>query len=148
MRLFLACLFLSSTAFAEEKVVVDLNSLQWKAYRGDVLVKSGKAVGGAKKCLESRKSCKTPAGVYKMIRKYGGKYKSNIYPKDCEDLKECGAKMPYFIRLTKDGVGLHGSDSLPNYNASHGCVRLHPKDARWLNKHFVTKETVIEVLPY
>ena len=34
-----------------------------------------------------------------------------------------GAPMPYWIRLTNTGIGLHVGD-LPGYPASHGCVRL------------------------
>jgi len=39
-----------------------------------------------------------------------------------------GAKMPYFMRLTEGGVGMHGGP-IPNPGdpASHGCIRLpHP----------------------
>jgi hypothetical protein len=36
-----------------------------------------------------------------------------------------GAKMPYFLRLTGDGVGLHaGNIPRPGHPASHGCIRL------------------------
>jgi hypothetical protein len=36
-----------------------------------------------------------------------------------------GAKMPYFLRLTGDGVGLHaGPIPRPGHPASHGCIRL------------------------
>lgn len=39
-----------------------------------------------------------------------------------------GAKMPYFMRLTKGGVGMHGGPIPdPGTPASHGCIRL-PKD--------------------
>lgn len=39
-----------------------------------------------------------------------------------------GAKMPYFMRLTKGGVGMHGGPiPEPGTPASHGCIRL-PKD--------------------
>lgn len=35
------------------------------------------------------------------------------------------ARMPYFLRLTNDGVGLHaGKIPKPGATASHGCVRL------------------------
>ena len=38
-----------------------------------------------------------------------------------------GAKMPYFLRLTHDGIGLHaGPIPRPGHPASHGCVRLPP----------------------
>ncbi|MDD2676781.1 MAG: L,D-transpeptidase family protein [Methylacidiphilaceae bacterium] len=33
------------------------------------------------------------------------------------------AEMPHFLRITSDGVGLHGG-YLPGYAASHGCIRL------------------------
>lgn len=36
-----------------------------------------------------------------------------------------GAKMPYFLRLTNDGVGLHaGPIPRPGRPASHGCIRM------------------------
>ena len=35
------------------------------------------------------------------------------------------------------GFALHGSDIVPGYPASHGCVRLFTEDARWLNEDFV-----------
>lgn len=39
-----------------------------------------------------------------------------------------GATMPYFMRLTKGGVGMHGGPIPdPGTPASHGCIRL-PKD--------------------
>jgi lipoprotein-anchoring transpeptidase ErfK/SrfK len=34
-----------------------------------------------------------------------------------------GAPMPFFMRLTNDGVGMH-IGQLPGYAASHGCIRL------------------------
>ena len=33
------------------------------------------------------------------------------------------ASMPFFMRLTDGGVGMHAG-FLPGYPASHGCVRL------------------------
>lgn len=33
------------------------------------------------------------------------------------------AEMPHFLRITSDGVGLHGG-YLPGFAASHGCIRL------------------------
>lgn len=39
-----------------------------------------------------------------------------------------GAEMPYFMRLTYDGVGLHaGPIPRPGHPASHGCIRLPKK---------------------
>ncbi|CAB4242384.1 conserved protein of unknown function [Methylacidimicrobium sp. AP8] len=33
------------------------------------------------------------------------------------------AEMPHFLRITADGIGLHGG-YLPGFAASHGCIRL------------------------
>jgi lipoprotein-anchoring transpeptidase ErfK/SrfK len=35
------------------------------------------------------------------------------------------------------GQGLHGSYEVVRANVSHGCVRLHVDDARWLRYNFV-----------
>ncbi|MFZ1575224.1 MAG: L,D-transpeptidase family protein [Chromatiaceae bacterium] len=44
-----------------------------------------------------------------------------------------GAKMPYFLRLTGDGVGLHaGRIPRPGHPASHGCIRLPEQFAQRL----------------
>ena len=32
---------------------------------------------------------------------------------------------------------MHGSDDMPGYRASHGCVRMFVEDAKWLNHEFV-----------
>jgi lipoprotein-anchoring transpeptidase ErfK/SrfK len=39
-----------------------------------------------------------------------------------------------FLSLTPDGVGIHGTDNLLSLRskASHGCVRVRPRDARLL----------------
>ena len=56
----------------------------------------------------------TPSGVFSILGK--NKYhRSNIYS---------GAPMPFMQRLTWSGIALHGSNSVPNSPASHGCVRL------------------------
>jgi lipoprotein-anchoring transpeptidase ErfK/SrfK len=35
------------------------------------------------------------------------------------------------------GYAFHGSNEIPGYNASHGCVRIFSEDARWLNQEFI-----------
>jgi lipoprotein-anchoring transpeptidase ErfK/SrfK len=40
-----------------------------------------------------------------------------------EGARFVGSPMPYWIRLTNSGIGLHLGD-LPGYPASHGCVRM------------------------
>jgi lipoprotein-anchoring transpeptidase ErfK/SrfK len=47
-----------------------------------------------------------------------------------------GAKMPYFMRLTYDGVGLHaGRIPVPGFPASHGCIRMPGEVAPLLYRH-------------
>lgn len=42
-----------------------------------------------------------------------------------------------FLKLTADGVGIHGTNNLLSLKskASHGCIRVRPEDARWLYKN-------------
>jgi hypothetical protein len=47
-----------------------------------------------------------------------------------------GAKMPYFLRLTNDGIGMHaGPIPKPGHPASHGCIRLPHAFAPILYEH-------------
>lgn len=58
----------------------------------------------------------TPSGIFSILekRKY---HESNIYS---------NAPMPFMQRLTWSGIALH-EGNVPNYPASHGCIRL-PRD--------------------
>ncbi|MEO6053338.1 MAG: L,D-transpeptidase [Chthoniobacterales bacterium] len=86
----------------------------------------------------------TPLGDFK-IREKQQKYGSNIYGKiydvtgvvvnaQADSKKDVipeggrfeGASMPYWMRLTDDGVGLH-TGYVPGHPASHGCVRMPTK---------------------
>ncbi|MCP4381399.1 MAG: L,D-transpeptidase family protein [Hyphomicrobiales bacterium] len=69
-----------------------------------------------------RKGHATPTGIFSILDKRRH-HRSNIYSR---------APMPYMQRLTWSGIALHGSNSVPNYPASHGCVRLPPKFAKRL----------------
>jgi len=47
-----------------------------------------------------------------------------------------GAEMPFFMRLTKGGVGMHGGAiPKPGVPASHGCIRLPQTLAPILYEH-------------
>ncbi|GEP41734.1 hypothetical protein BGE01nite_10250 [Brevifollis gellanilyticus] len=90
----------------------------------------------------------TPTGEFKVMEKVSNKV-SNLYGKGYDangklvnsdfkqgrDLLPSGgrfepAKMPYFMRLTGDGVGMHiGPIPRPGKRASHGCIRLPSKVA-------------------
>ncbi|MFD1743865.1 L,D-transpeptidase family protein [Rhizobium helianthi] len=64
----------------------------------------------------------TPTGIFSILEKRKF-HKSNIYS---------NAPMPWMQRLTWSGIALHESSSVPNYPASHGCVRLPAAFARSL----------------
>jgi L,D-transpeptidase catalytic domain len=55
----------------------------------------------------------TPTGVFTILQK-NVTHESSLYK---------GAKMPHMQRLTWDGIAMHAGQ-LPDYSASHGCVRL------------------------
>lgn len=113
-------------------IKVDLGKLAWGAYddQGN-LVKWGRASGGKSYCKDIRRGCRTITGTYTIYSKKGSGCRSSRFP-----LPRGGAPMPYCMHFYK-GYAMHGSNSVPHYNASHGCVRLVPEDARWLNQNFV-----------
>src|SRR5206468_11228056 len=55
----------------------------------------------------------TPAGVFSVVEK-DKDHHSSLYD---------DAWMPHMLRITWNGVALHGGP-LPGYAASHGCVRM------------------------
>ncbi|MCD6044887.1 MAG: enhA [Gammaproteobacteria bacterium] len=124
-------------------IIVDPNEHAWGAYDADgYLVAEGPASTGKGYCPDLGRACKTPAGSFMVYRKGGAECKSSIFP-----IPEGGAPMPYCM-FFNGGYALHGSDFVPNYNASHGCVRLRPSDAQWLSDNFVTVGTKVQILPY
>jgi len=110
-------------------------------YNGKV-IKSGKASGGSNYCHDLRRSCKTPSGSYTVFNKRGPECRSSRYP-----LGRGGAKMPYCMFFNKN-YAIHGSYDVPNYNASHGCIRVVPQDAQWLHSNFIKIGTRVVVRPY
>jgi len=88
-----------------------------------------------------KRSHPTPAGEYKILGKQKD-YSSNLYGKIVdaagvvvvsdadtrsgaapEGTTFVGARMPYWMRLTNTGVGMHVG-YVPGHPASHGCIRL------------------------
>ncbi len=112
-------------------IKVDLGKLAWGAYDGSGnLVKWGRASGGKSYCKDIGRSCRTVTGTYTIYSKKGPGCKSSRFP-----VGKGGAPMPYCMHF-KGGYAMHGGQ-VPNYNASHGCVRLPVADAQWLNQNFV-----------
>ena len=59
------------------------------------------------------KGRETPAGVFSVVEK-DKDHRSSLYD---------DAWMPHMLRITWNGIALHGGP-LPGYAASHGCVRM------------------------
>lgn len=120
----------------EKQVIVDQDKLAWGAYDSNgLLVKWGPIASGRDKCPDSANACRTLTGIYRVFSKENEKCKSDIFP-----IGKGGAKMPYCMYFHK-GFALHGSDDMPGYRASHGCVRMFVRDAKWLNEEFVDTST-------
>jgi hypothetical protein len=114
---------------------------QQKAY----FYRDGKQVGWTY-VASGKATHPTPSGSFRVMEKNEDKI-SNLYGslKDPdgnivnsdfnlakqelpEGMQFAPARMPYYLRLTSDGVGFHvGKIPKPGAAASHGCIRL-PKD--------------------
>jgi len=84
-------------------VTVDLQAQVLSVFRGGYEIGTAVILYGA-----SDKP--TPLGVFKVTQK-DADHVSNLY----------GAPMPYMLRLTNDGVSIHGADVVRDA-ATHGCV--------------------------
>lgn len=118
----------------------------WAVYDADGhRVNIGNGSGGKVYCHDIKRSCKTVVGTFKIIRIGGQNCKSTRYPLETHG----GAPMPYCMYFSPKGYAIHGSNHLPeDENASHGCIRVSPTSAKWLNQHFMTLGTTVIILPY
>jgi lipoprotein-anchoring transpeptidase ErfK/SrfK len=76
---------------------------------------------GASAILYGREDKPTPLGTFPISQK-DAHHVSNLYD----------APMPWMMRLTNDGVTIHGSDSVAPGYATHGCVAVPNAFARKL----------------
>lgn len=142
----LACLTfilpISLTANANT-FVYNPQTLQWKAINNNgVVIRTGRGSGGRNYCPDIRRGCRTPSGTFHVVRKGGAWCKSSKYP-----LPRGGAPMPYCMFFSKN-YAIHGSNDVPNYNASHGCVRVKTSDAKWLSNSFIHIGTTVIIKSY
>lgn len=96
------------------RIVISLDKQHLTLYRGTEKISSTRVSTG-------KRGHSTPAGIFSILQKRRW-HRSNIYS---------NAPMPYMQRLTWSGVALH-QGYVPNYPASHGCIRLPGKYARKL----------------
>lgn len=106
-------------------------------------VKTGRASGGKGYCPDIGRSCRTVTGKFRIYSKKGAGCESGKYPID----QGGGAPMPYCMHFN-GGYAIHGSYHVPDYNASHGCIRVLPSAAKWLNTKFLRNGSQVIVQPY
>jgi len=145
-------------AKGDPRILVNLTTQQAFFYRGHILI-------GQASISSGRREFETPPGKYRVIQKdadhvssqYGAYVARSgaIVQRDVDvsedprprEARFVGAKMPYFLRFT-EGYGMHAG-YVPQFRASHGCIRLPPEMA----KHFFeaaeigTRVEVIEPPP-
>lgn len=120
----------------EKTIYVSQKKLAWGAYDEDgELLWWGPISSGTSHCVGVIGGCTTPTGSYRIIRKQDIDCISTAFPRR-SDGNNGGAEMPFCMHFFR-GYALHGSETVPGYRASHGCVRMFTEDARWLNEEFV-----------
>lgn len=113
-------------------ILVDQDRFAWAAFDEEgELQWWGPTSSGKNYCKDVKRACITMTGMFYVFNKKGLKCESNIFP-----VGAGGARMPYCMFYYR-GFALHGSNMVPGYRDSHGCIRLFTEDARWLNNNFV-----------
>lgn len=100
----------SSMLEASKRIVVDLSQQIAIAYQDGRVLFYGRISSG-------KPGRETPTGSY-HVREKDVDHVSNLWPQP-----NGGARMPYMLRITRDGVAMHLGNT-PDYPASHGCVRM------------------------
>jgi len=115
-------ILLQSVLYAkvEKSIHIDLTKQRVYALEDNVTVLEGRISSG-------KAGHETPTGIFSILQKES-MHRSNIYP-----APSGGAKMPYMMRLTWDGVAMH-QGYVPRRPASHGCIRLQRRFAKVLYK--------------
>jgi len=106
------------------------------------VVRTFKASGGRNYCPDIHRPCHTPTGTFHVLSEQGPACRSSRYP-----VGRGGSPMPYCMFFTQF-YAIHGSYEVPNYNASHGCIRVQPPTAKWLMNNFVHIGTTVRVMSY
>jgi len=131
------------SATGKRTFIFDPKLKAWSAYdENGNLVKTGRASGGRGYCPDIHRSCRTPQGKFAVYEKKGEECVSTKFP-----VGEGGAPMPNCM-FFHGGYAIHGSYAVPDYNASHGCIRVLPSAAEWLNQEFIRVGTAVIVRPY
>jgi lipoprotein-anchoring transpeptidase ErfK/SrfK len=131
-------------ATGQKEFVFDPKAFVWAAYDAQgQRVMTGSASGGKDMCEDVGKPCRTVTGTFRVYNKHGIDCRSGEYPVETTG----GAKMPYCMYFYR-GYTIHAAYDVPMANSSHGCIRVFPSAAKWLNEQFITIGTRVTVLSY
>lgn len=103
----------STFVYAAKEIIIDLKYQKIYAIENGVIMMDDKISSG-------KKGYRTPTGTFKILEKQRH-HISTIY----------NLPMPYMLRLTNRGVAIH-QGYVPNYPASHGCIRVPKRFAEKL----------------
>ena len=132
------------TGTGNRQFVFDPKAYAWAAYDEEGnRVMTGGASGGKDICEEDGQSCRTVTGTFRVYSKRGSECRSGEYPVETNG----GTKMPYCAYFYQ-GYTIHAGFEVPFSNASHGCIRVWPSAAKWLNEEFMKIGTQVTVLAY
>ncbi|MFT5409603.1 MAG: ankyrin repeat protein [Verrucomicrobiales bacterium] len=93
------------------KIVIDLSTQRAVMYKNGLVHMSSQVSTG-------KSGYRTPTGEYVVTHKHRA-HTSTLY----------GSSMPYFMRFSCKAFGTH-TGYVPNYPASHGCIRMPNSSAR------------------
>jgi hypothetical protein len=132
-------------ATGEKRFVFDPKASAWAAYNEEgTRLMTGGGSAGIDTCEENAtQSCRTITGTFKLYNKHGLECRSGEYPVDTKG----GAKMPYCMYFYQ-GFTIHAAFEVPERPSSHGCVRVFPSAAKWLNEEFMRIGTKVIILAY
>ena len=96
-------------------VTVDINTESLSVFRGGHQI-------GMTRIIYGDDDKPTPLGVFPITQK-SEKHRSNIF---------VNAPMPYMLRMTNDGISVHGADKVKPIYATNGCIGIPNTFARKL----------------
>lgn len=106
------------SAQVDKSIYIDLADQKIYAMEDGIEILEGRISSG-------KSGYETPTGTFTILEKKA-LHRSNLYPPPAG-----GAKMPYMMRLTWDGIAMH-QGYVPRRPASHGCIRLQRRFAKKL----------------
>lgn len=124
----------------EKTILIDPNAHAWGAYSAKgKLIRWGIATAGSEWCADINKPCWTKTGSFRIYSMGGSDCISTKYP-----IPDGGAEMPYCMYFN-GSEAIHGSSNVQFENISHGCVRVHISDARWLRYEFAEAPSAVNL---